>query len=227
MGNRAVIVCKKDLIGGKKINPNQIGVYLHWNGGRRSVEAFLKYCDLKGYRTPDDDCYGWARLCQVIGNFFGGTLSLGIDRAENLDCNNWDNGVYVIEGWKIVDRLYMRNREQYPDRTVDEMCKAIDESMPDDERIGEDYWNGEDVPIEDIQVGDKVVFPDREGHYRTLEVLGIGADGKICNGSHVDGVPYVNTCRNEHPEDNINNYLARRNTFTGAFEPATVRCLRK
>lgn len=58
-GNRAVITTED----------KRIGVYIHWNGGRDSVEAFLKYCELKGYRKPEEDCYGWARLCQVIGNF--------------------------------------------------------------------------------------------------------------------------------------------------------------
>lgn len=70
MGNRAVITASKD----KDIqNSNDIGVYLHWNGGRDSVEAFLTYCKLRKFRAPDKDNYGWARLCQVISNFFGGT----------------------------------------------------------------------------------------------------------------------------------------------------------
>ena len=68
MGNRAVITWEK------KEDPKQshsLGIYLHWNGGIESVSAFLKYCELKGYRAPDSDCYGYARICQVIGNFFG------------------------------------------------------------------------------------------------------------------------------------------------------------
>ena len=42
-------------------------------------------------------------LTQVVGNFFGGSLSVGIDRYRNLG-DQGDNGVYVIDGWKIVDR---------------------------------------------------------------------------------------------------------------------------
>ena len=41
-------------------------------------EAFIKYCGLHEYPSPDQGSYGWARLCQVIGNFFGGSLSVGI-----------------------------------------------------------------------------------------------------------------------------------------------------
>ena len=98
MGNRAVITTKEGYI----IQESNLGVYLHWNGGRDSVEAFLKYCELKGFRSPENDCYGWARLCQVIGNFFGGGNSVGIDVVENLDCNNFDNGVYIIENNTLV-----------------------------------------------------------------------------------------------------------------------------
>ena len=97
MGNRAVIT---------DVN-RTMGVYLHWNGGRQSVEAFLKYCDLCGYRAPSQDDYGWARLCQVIGNYFGPSgLSVGIRPYTNDDLEDLgDNGIYVIDGWDIVDRV--------------------------------------------------------------------------------------------------------------------------
>ena len=128
MGNRAVITTKDNM------DNNGIGVYLHWNGGRDSVRAFLKYCELKGYRAPSEDNYGWARLCQVIGNFFGGSTSLGIDTVNNLDCNNWDNGVYLIEGWEIVGRMYFEGEEQDEYDLVG-MLKTINDSMPESERI--------------------------------------------------------------------------------------------
>ena len=128
MGNRAVITTKANM------DNNGVGVYLHWNGGRDSVRAFLKYCELKGYRAPSEDNYGWARLCQVIGNFFGGSTSLGIDTVNNLDCNNWDNGVYLIEGWEIVGRMYFEGEEQDEYDLVG-MLNEINQSMPESERI--------------------------------------------------------------------------------------------
>lgn len=128
MGNRAVITTKANM------DNNGVGVYLHWNGGRDSVRAFLKYCELKGYRAPSEDNYGWARLCQVIGNFFGGSTSLGIDTVNHLDCNNWDNGVYLIEGWEIVGRMYFEGEEQ-DEYDLIEMLKDINDSMPESERI--------------------------------------------------------------------------------------------
>lgn len=124
MGNRAVITTRD----------KKLGIYLHWNGGRDSVEGFLQYCKLKGYRCPENDCYGWARLCQVIGNFFGGDCSVGIDLYNRLDLNNGDNGVYIIENWEIVDREYAPTYEQqeYP---LDEMLDHINSKMPEAEQI--------------------------------------------------------------------------------------------
>lgn len=122
MGNRCVITTKQ----------KKIGVYLHWNGGRDSVEAFLKYCKLQGFRSPDKDDYGWARLCQVISNFFGtsgGGLSIGIGEYDRLDTDNGDNGVYIIENWEIVDREYFDGIEQQNYDLV-EMLVAIDDSQP-------------------------------------------------------------------------------------------------
>lgn len=131
MGNRAVITWSKEKDAEKS---NDLGIYLHWHGGRDSVRAFLAYCDLKKYREPDSDCYGYARLCQVIGNFFGGTVSLGIDKCCQLDCDNGDNGVYICKGWEIVGRQYFSGNEQdeYP---LLDFLKVINEAMPKDERL--------------------------------------------------------------------------------------------
>lgn len=99
MGNRAVITWSKAEDVSKS---REIGIYLHWNGGMDSVRAFLKYCELKGYRKPDQDDYGYARLCQVIGNYFGGTASVGIDMCCCLDCDNGDNGVYSVKAGTLL-----------------------------------------------------------------------------------------------------------------------------
>ena len=133
MGNRAVITTCTHT------NPsasNELGLYLHWNGGRDSVEAFLTYCKLHGYRTPETDNYGWVSLATVIGNFFSDGLSCGIDRCCNLDCDNGDNGVYVIRNWEIVDRKYRTSREEQKSYTLVDMLLEIDKSMPETMRLG-------------------------------------------------------------------------------------------
>ena len=106
MGNRAVITTNKNL--------NETGIYLHWNGGRDSVEAFLAYCDLKHYRKPENDSYGYAMLINVITNYFGDGLSCDVGNCQHLDCDNCDNGVYIIKDWRIVNRIYSYGHHKVP-----------------------------------------------------------------------------------------------------------------
>ena len=120
---------------------NDIGVYLHWNGGRDSVEAFLTFCKLKEFRPPETDSYGWARLCQVVGNYFGTSISIGIDRCDRLDCDNWDNGVYIIRDWKIVDRQYQKRPEQQS-HDLREMLDEINKRQPEAGRLEQSVIDG-------------------------------------------------------------------------------------
>lgn len=133
MGNRAVTTTSE------LMNPhedsNALGVYLYWNGSRDSVTAFLTYCKLKGCRSPETDCDGWARLCQVIGNFFGGGSSIGIDQCCTLDCDNGDNGVYIIKNWEIVGRKYFKRTEQHQYDLYEMLCD-IDDCQPVNEQLG-------------------------------------------------------------------------------------------
>ena len=116
MGNRAVL----------EIQNTNIGIYLHWNGGRNSVQAFLDVAKEYGVKTTED--YGTARLVQIIGNFFGGILSVGIGQIEQLDTDNGDNGVYVIDKYfNIVERKFMKYPEQVTP-SVEEMKEAIKEA---------------------------------------------------------------------------------------------------
>lgn len=128
MGNRAVITTKENF------ENDGIGIYLHWNGGKDSVKAFLKYCELKGYRKPTNDCYGWAYLCGVITNYFGNGLSCGIDKVSELDCDNGDNGTYIIDGWEIVDRKYFEGLEQ-DNYDLWACIKDINNAMPTSMRL--------------------------------------------------------------------------------------------
>jgi hypothetical protein len=106
MGNRAVIAFGTE--------PDATGIYLHWNGGRDSVQAFLDAAKQLGVRENDGE-YQPARLCQIIGNFMSGSsLSLGVGALKTLDCNNGDNGTYVVNGeFKIVERRYHKGDEQF------------------------------------------------------------------------------------------------------------------
>lgn len=203
MGNRAIIQTRESF------DNEGIGVYLHWNGGYDSVSAFLKYCELKGYRAPDADPYGWARLCQVIGNFFGGSTSLGIDNFTK-DAGEWqDNGTYIIEGWEIVDReCWDDDWEEQSCYNLTDMLLVIDEAQPVKEQLGKEFILAEEVPVSELKVGDVVFLYDTiYGKYEKHTVLGFGAD-EVRNGKNVKGKPYVDLY--DHDGDytwNINNYI--------------------
>lgn len=178
MGNRAVITTRK--AGFDPANSDAMGVYLHWNGGRDSVEAFLAYCKLKRFRSPEKDNYGWARLCQVIGNFFGGGLSVGIGPCCTLDCYNGDNGTYIIEDWEIVGRAYFDGREQN-EYNLKEMLMDIDEAQPIRSQFGKDFFKAKEVSTKSLGIGDVVYVYDRwrETHSKH-KVVGFK-----------DGVPFI------------------------------------
>lgn len=197
MGNRAVITTKENFY------KDGVGIYLHWNGGRDSVEAFLKYCDLKGYRSPSEDCYGWARLAQVVGNYFGGGTSVGIDTVSHLDCDNWDNGVYIIDGWNIVDRKFFDGPEQ-DEYDLNEMMLDIDKAMPESERITP-FLEAEEVDF--VAEGDEVVFIDWDGRAKKATVKGHG-ENEYVNGTNVKGIPFIDAYGDDGCwRNNINNYL--------------------
>lgn len=121
MGNRAVI----------KFGGTSQGIYVHWNGGKESVQAFLDCAKRYRVRGGVKDSYGRARLCQIIGNFFGGTLSLGIDDVRFLDCDNYDNGMFIInDNWEIEKREYSHDdspfNQEYYEAVFKECCEKND-----------------------------------------------------------------------------------------------------
>lgn len=208
MGNRAFITDRD----------RTIGIYLHWNGGRDSVEAFLEYCKLKGCRGFGvDTSYAVARLAQVVGNFFGGTLSVGIETQPCYD----DNGVYIVQGWEIVDRLdwdYEEEKEvpyagyeqrYYP---LDIMLEDIDEAQPESERLG-DFLKAKVVKTSKLAIGDKVYLREVNESYKQYKVVGFGKNEYI-DGTNVYKRPIVNRYLNDGSyRDNINNYLTEDEVY--------------
>ena len=138
MGNRGFI----------KFQGTDVGVYLHWNGGKDSVVPMLEYCRLRGFRF---DYYGVARFCQVIGNWFGGDLSIGVEStARRLvsDFDPGDNGVYFVKDWKIVDRHTDQTYEQNEYDPIMFMID-IDLKQPERDQIGEAYIREHAFPDND------------------------------------------------------------------------------
>lgn len=200
MGNKAIL---------KPIESN-IGIYLHWNGGIGSITAFLKYCELRRFRDfggEHSDGYGIARFCQIVGNFFGGGLSLGICTTGDTeeDAAGLDNGIYIIDGWKIVKTIGEPHNDNYD---LTEMLLAIDKAQPENQRLGKDYIEADEVDISEIEIGDQVFLYDGDFNKipKLYTVEEIAPPDTWCNG-RVDGLPKINKYEGNNP----NNYLRGAN----------------
>ena len=91
MGNRAYMI----------VPSAKVAIYLHWNGGIESVSSFVDYANEAGIRIGDGQ-YCSARLVQIVANFFGGILSVGLEGYSGSteqalrQFQGEDNGAYVI-----------------------------------------------------------------------------------------------------------------------------------
>lgn len=101
MGNRGVIT--------PSMQPSAPSIYLHWNGGRASVEAFLEAARRLGLRRlAEDPTADMDRLAELIArHYFGGAVGFTVYRQklENADTSNMDNGTFVIDrGLRVIHR---------------------------------------------------------------------------------------------------------------------------
>ena len=183
----------------------ELGLYLHWNGGRDSVEAFLKYCKLT--KKTGGFQYGMLPLAQVIKNW---SIELGNIIINPFNYNS-DNGIYIVDKkWNIIDRKKFNGIEQN-EYNLEEFLKDLDKSQPTDYQLGEEYFKGKFVNRKDIEIGDEV-FITSNINYKTkkYKVIGIGID-KMVNGTRVKDIPYINSLGRLGYENNINNYLLEEN----------------
>lgn len=106
MSNSAVIVFTD---GKKAYTDNNIAIYLHWNGGLPKVQGMLNAGKVLIKDRLGDEAYCIARFIQMVGNYMSpGLTSLGVGTAGSLDCDNGDNGTYVVDfnTLKILARKY-------------------------------------------------------------------------------------------------------------------------
>ena len=157
MGNRAVITTAP-------FDNNAIGIYVHWNGGRASVEGFLLACKELGYRSPGADRgYAMARLVCAAGVFFDGGLSLGLGTCKELDCDNGDNGVFLIgDDWEIVGRVHHRGSEE---ENTDKAPAIADRLMGRVHHRGSEEIN----PEKTRAIADQIMHKIRAAEAATLE----------------------------------------------------------
>lgn len=105
MGNRAVITFSQ-----AKSAPC---IYVHWNGGRASVLAFLSAARKLGLRhvTRKNQAEFFKTLHSIIRVYLGHSAYL--ETYGSADTDNYDNGVYIIDSeLNISGRRFTRGSEE-------------------------------------------------------------------------------------------------------------------
>jgi hypothetical protein len=125
MGNRAVVAVR-----GKTADKDR-AVYLHWNGGRASIQAFLYACaDI----MPCDNIErmpvkALKQFERVAREYIGGSVYW--ETWAEADRDNGDNGVYIIGAdWRIVGREHVPTNEEIDSKKTDEIHAACIAAFP-------------------------------------------------------------------------------------------------
>jgi hypothetical protein len=125
MGNRAVIAPSIHTYNSKVI-------YLHWNGGRASVEAFLKAGKDLAIANNSNMDMSIEQLYKVIKRDFfrlndNTNMHVYLRTWDTADRDNWDNGTYLIdEAFNIVGR---KGERTYGEEINAEKTKGIYEQI--------------------------------------------------------------------------------------------------
>ena len=111
MGNRAVITFSTA--------NNAPAIYLHWNGGRASVEGFLsaaRQLGLRHARTPQAQTDALDQLAEMLARYyFRCNVGMTVYRLHyaGSDRDNGDNGTYLLgQDLTILARLYHTGGEE-------------------------------------------------------------------------------------------------------------------
>ena len=111
MGNRAVITFSTA--------NNAPAIYLHWNGGRASVEGFLSAARQLGLRhapTAQAQTEALDQLAEMLARFyFRCNVGMTVYRLHyaGSDRDNGDNGTYVLgQDLTILARLHHNRGEE-------------------------------------------------------------------------------------------------------------------
>lgn len=137
MGNRGFVTTEN----------GNYGIYFHWNGGRDSIEAFVKYAKLTQIPCPhgryaDGELYSWQRFATLVEN---AGFNPEIQRIEaemknetgRLKDDYWgtDNGIYYLKDWEIVGRAFQPDTEQN-EYDLQGFLQFLDESQPIKKQLG-------------------------------------------------------------------------------------------
>lgn len=129
MGNRAVITFST--------YTNAPAIYLHWNGGRASVEGFLTAARQLGLRhapTAKAKTEALDQLADLIARyFFRCPVGQTVYRLHyaGSDRDNGDNGTYLIgDDLTIIDRLFKPRADEINQAKTAAIVEQITTTAP-------------------------------------------------------------------------------------------------
>lgn len=136
MGERAVITATS----AGCMNLSDDALYTQWCGGRDYVEAFLCYCRMQGYTSPEKDKKSLALLQEIMTNYMEDEHTeieaLGLCMFNSYE----DEGVYIVKRWKVVGRRtsdYIKLGGEQCRYDLIDLLLDIDASQPANIRLGE------------------------------------------------------------------------------------------
>lgn len=195
-----------------------IGLRLEWNGDRNSVKAFLKYAEYAQLPPINADNKWIPPFITMVQNFFRDNNEAirleTVDPQHFGDKTDYDSGIYVLDGYEIVDRINSP-ADKSPEHRMHDRLLSIDGTQPLINQLG-DFLHGMDIPVEDIKIGDQVFLPrlfasgQYPGRYRLHTVLGFADNdpfNPITSNDRFRGKPYVNMFSNQDNAVNPQSYI--------------------
>ena len=129
MGNRAVITFDTA--------DNAPAIYLHWNGGRASVQGFIDAARALGLRhapTAAAQAETMDKLADLIArHFFRTNVGFNVYREQyaSTDRDNGDNGTYLLgRDLSIIERLYKAGPDEINPAKSAAIAERITASAP-------------------------------------------------------------------------------------------------
>lgn len=193
----------------------ELGLCLLDHGDPDTVGALLEYCALQDFCAPEIDGAGWATLCAVAHNYLfeeGGSSMLALRRYDpSWEWEPKGYGVYVTEGWSIVDavgecRGLLATGRHEADQDGLGLVEMIDAAQPKAHQLGSEFVGTRRVPTSSLEVGDLVYVRPHPGWEPVVRsVLGFGelwVDGRL-----MKDVPYVDLFGVGDPARSACNYL--------------------
>jgi hypothetical protein len=129
MGNRAVITFAT--------YTNAPAIYLHWNGGRASVQGFIDAARALGLRhapTAAAQTEALDQLAELLArHYFRCNVGITVYRLHyaGSDRDNGDNGTYLLgHDLTIIDRLYKSRPDEINPAKTAAIIEQITASAP-------------------------------------------------------------------------------------------------